>query len=380
MKIEGFNGFDDIEGLTEEWYKLLHRCGIVPLYLSPAWVYNWFKFFGKDCTPFIITGSIENRLIFVLPLSLRKFLIPYFRILHFVGYPGSDHLGFIADSEYKEEVTKKLLAFLEEHRSKWDVCDLAEIPESIFDHLFLSDPNICGSLKKFRVIDGSQCPYLKIDSNWEEFYRKRKKRKFRYNIERARKQLEGLGAVEFKTLKTGEDIEHYLPQIFEIHRRRWEGYYTGSKFSTPSGEEFYTKVAKEYQARGWLDIALLLLNGQAIAYSYSFIWRGEYFYYNPAHDPKFSKYSPGTLLLIYILERSFNLGFKRFDFGRGELPYKSYWADDIRQNKRLIFPSPHLKGEIGFHLYLIILRLRDYLQKSILVRMVLSKLSFLKNR
>jgi CelD/BcsL family acetyltransferase involved in cellulose biosynthesis len=229
-------------------------------------------------------------------------------------------------------------------------------------------------------MDGPQCPYLKIDSNWEEFYRKRKKRKFRYNINRARKQLEGLGAVEFKTLKTWEDIERYLPQMFEIHRKRWKGYYTGSRFSTPSGQNFYKKVAEEYQAKGWLDIAILLLNGQVIAYSYSFIWGGEYFYYNPAHDPKFSDYSPGTLLLIYILEKSFNSRFKRFDFGRGDLFYKSYWADDIRQNKRLIFSSQHLKGEIGFHLYLIILRLRDYLRKSAFLRGVLFKLSFLKNR
>jgi hypothetical protein len=132
MKIEVFKELDEIARAAEDWYELLQRCGIVPLYLSPAWVYNWFKFFGKECTPFIITGSVENRLVFVLPLSLRKFLIPYFRILHFPGYPGSDHLGFIVDTGYKEEVTKRLLAFLAEHKSKWDVCDLA-----IYSYLIL---------------------------------------------------------------------------------------------------------------------------------------------------------------------------------------------------------------------------------------------------
>lgn len=267
-----------------------------------------------------------------------------------------------------------------ECKSKWDICDLAEIPEDIFDDLLLSDPNIYVSFKEFKVMDGPKCPYLKIDGNWEEFYRKRKKRKFRYNIDRARRQLEALGFLEFKTLKTWEEIENYLPQIFEIHRKRWKGYYTGSKFSTPSGEEFYKRVAKEYQTKRWLDIAILLLNGQVIAYSYSFIWGGEYFYYNPAHDPKFSNYSPGTLLLVNILEKLFNSGFKRFDFGRGELFYKEHWTDGIRQNKRLIFASPHLKGKIGFHLYLIILYLRDYLRRSAFLRIVLSKLSFLKNR
>jgi len=380
MKVRVLKKLDEIKEISGDWDDLLGRCGIVPLYLSSTWIYNWFRFIGKECKPLIITGSIEDRLVFVLPLLLRNFLIPFFKILHFPGYPGSDHLGLIVDPGYKEEANKRVFTFLEEYKSKWDVCNLAEIPEIIFNDLFLSGPNIHVSFKKFKVMDGPQCPYLRIDGNWEEFYRKRKKRKFRYNLDRARRRLEGLGTIEFKTLKTWEEIEHYTPQIFEIHRKRWEGYYIGSKFSTPSGEEFYRRMAKEYQTRRWLDIAVLLLNGQVIAYSYSFIWGGEYFYYNPAHDPKFSEFSPGTLLLIYILERSFNSGLKRFDFGRGELSYKSHWADGTRQNKILILANTHLKGRVCFWLYLMFLYLRNHVRRSIFIRTFLAKFVFFNRK
>ncbi len=379
MEIKVLNKLDGIKEIKEDWYILLQKCGVVPLYLNPTWVYNWFKFLGKRCTPFIITGSIENKLVFILPLSLRSFLLPFFRILHFPGYPGSDHLGFIVDTEYKKEVSKKLYIFLKECKSQWDICDFAEIPEDRFNGI-LSDLSIHTSSKEFKIVDGPKCPYLKIDGDWEDFYRKRKKKKFRYNIDRSRRQLEDLGTVQFKTLRTWEEIEHYIPQIFEIHRKRWEGYYTGSMFSKPSGEKFYKIIAKEYQTKGWIDIAILLLNGKVIAYSYSFVWGEKYFYYNPAYNPKFSRYSPGSLLFIYILERLFNSGFKQFDFGRGDLSYKSYWTDGIRQNKKLVFASPHFKGKVCLHLYLSGLYLKDILRRSIFLRILLSKLSFIKRQ
>lgn len=297
MEIRVLNRLDGIKEISEDWCKLLERCGIVPLYLSPTWVYNWFKFLGKDCLPFIITGYVENKLVFVFPLSLRNSILPFFKILRFSGYPSSDHLGFIVGSQYKEEVGKRLFVFLDERKSQWDICDLAEIPEDIFRDL-LSDLKAYKGSNEFKVIDGPKCPYMAIGGEWEDFYRKRKKRKFRYNIDRARRQLESLGAVEFKTLKAWEEIEDYLPQIFDVHKKRWEGYYIGSKFSMPSGEEFYKTIAKEYKAKGWLDIAILLLNGEIIAYSYSFICNGEYFYYNPAYDPKFHDYSPEPSFLF----------------------------------------------------------------------------------
>lgn len=378
MEIRVLSKLEEIREIAEDWDRLLERSGVVPLYLNPTWIYNWLKFLGKNDTPFIITGSIEDRLVFVLPLLLRNLLGPYFRILRFSGNPSSDHLGFIMDGEHRREISEGLSAFLKEHKSLWDISDFAEIPEDIFNSSLLSEPNFCINFKAFKVMESSVCPYLDIAREWEEFYRKRKKRKFRYNVERARRKLEDLGTVEFKTLKTWKEIESYLPQIFDVHRKRWKGYYTGSIFSTLSGENFFRMIAKEYITKGWMDLAVLLLDDQVIAYSYSFKWDGRYFYYNPAYDPKYSNYSPGNLLLINILERLFDMGFKRIDFGRGDLSYKYLWSDDVRQNKRVIFASPHIKGKISYFLYLGFLFLREKLRKSAFVRRLLSRLSFWK--
>ena len=45
-------------------------------------------------------------------------------------------------------------------------------------------------------------------------------------------------------------------------------------------------------------------------------------YWFPAYNPKFSKYSPGLILLLQMAEHGAAQGFQRIDLGKGEEPYK----------------------------------------------------------
>jgi len=87
-----------------------------------------------------------------------------------------------------------------------------------------------------------------------------------------------------------------------------------------------SKVAKEFLSISMLRLDLLLLDNKVIAFSYSFEKDGRFFYYTPAFNNAYAKYSPGTVLLMHILQNAFKRGVKEFD-----LVERFLTADPLRQ-------------------------------------------------
>lgn len=63
----------------------------------------------------------------------------------------------------------------------------------------------------------------------------------------------------------------------------------------------------------------------------------------PTYNRKFSRYSPGKLLLLRLLRESANRGVTRFDFGAGEEGYKSYFANGADRVSRVIVDRNHAR-------------------------------------
>jgi dTDP-4-amino-4,6-dideoxygalactose transaminase/CelD/BcsL family acetyltransferase involved in cellulose biosynthesis len=369
MEIEILDSPNGINELTAEWDNLLYKSGVIPVYLTSSWVSNWLRYLGKKHKTFIFTVWAGGNPVSIFPLATKKSF--FLKKLEFIGGDEGDYLDFAFDINHKEECTEAFLSFLKEKKKDWDVCDLKDFSEES-QHYEIFDGFIKRYEWKTTLLNTWKCPYLKIDGDWDGFL-KRHGRKFQYNIKRERKQLEGLGKVVFKKVETQEGLKRYLPEIFEVHKRRWNGFYISSKFSQPEGQKFYSGIAKDYLAKEMLRLDLLLLNEKVIAFSYSFQWSGRYFYYTPGYDPDYAKYSPGTILLMHILEDAFKSGIKEFDFSKGELRYKSHWTTGERQNRRIIFASPTLKGKITYHIYLLYLRIFSHVRKLKSLRIIVGK-------
>ena len=361
---------EKIEDIKVEWNSLLEESGIVSSYLKPEWVINWLRYLGKRCKPYIVTWDNGNKLQAIYPLKLKKNLLG--NRLDFIGKGDADYLDFIVDKNIDDKWNIPFLSFLKGKKNNWDICDLQDFPEQSqhIETLYKLLKNYGWKVKYYNTW---KCPYLTLDCEWGDIIKKHG-RKFRYNIKRSKKQLEGLGRLEFKKIETEEELERYLPEIFNIHKKRWKNYYIASKFSTIDGRKFYSQVAKEYLEKGILSLELLLLNNHIIAFSFSFQIDQKYFYYIPAYDPDYAKYSPGKVLLMHILEEASKSGIEEFDFGKGELQYKYHWTTGERQNRRIIFASPTLKGKIIFFFYLLYLNIFSYLRKSKSLRIVLGRL------
>ncbi|MDI6759289.1 MAG: GNAT family N-acetyltransferase [Candidatus Brocadiaceae bacterium] len=370
MEVRFIGDTEGIKAIEPQWESLLGKVGSVPVFLTREWVRNWLKLLCTKTKPFIFTLWNGNELKAFFPLGLKSTF--FVKRLEFIGHDDGDYLDFIVDTDSKEASIEILISSLREKKGQWDVCDLKDFPEESSNYELLRE-----LLKKegWKAIsyDTWRCPYLEINGDWDSFLKQQDK-KFKYNLKQRKRHLESLGKLEFKKIQAREELEHYLPQVFEIHRKRWKGYAIYSRFSTPGGQEFYSELARDYLARKMLRLDLLLLNEKVIAFSYSFQWNGRYLHYTPAYDPCYAKYASGMILLMHILEDAFKSGLREIDFTRGELQYKSRWISGARQNKRIVFSSPTLKGRVTFPIYLLYLFLYAEVRRLKILRVILAKL------
>lgn len=130
-------------------------------------------------------------------------------------------------------------------------------------------------------------------------------RNHRSAVKRTRKKLETEGHIDVVRLRdpSDEQLHEVLETCFAIEDRGWKGENGTSILKTPRLSQYCHREAKLMRDRGMLDLWLLKLNDQIIAFEYCQFAKGTCFSCKISFDPAFERFSPGRLLRYYQLER-----------------------------------------------------------------------------
>lgn len=174
-------------------------------------------------------------------------------------------------------------------------------------------------------------PYVDLTGSWEAFLA-RKSSRTRATLRRKRRRLEALGPVTFRHVTTPDGLDDALDAAFALYRRRAQTAYRGPLWLEPRGQAFLRDWAHALAREGRLDLTFLSAGERPLAFCFGFHNGQDYFHYGVAFDPDpaVARHSPGTLLLMHILERAFAAGYRRYDFLAGDEPYKREWATGSR--------------------------------------------------
>ena len=96
-------------------------------------------------------------------------------------------------------------------------------------------------------------------------------------------------------------------------------------FAVPGHAALFRRLAQE----GLLKVASLSANGRLLAAHFGVLEDGRFYYWIPAYDPECAAFSPGRLLLDFMLKESWRRG-REFDFLIGDEAYKWYYATHVR--------------------------------------------------
>nr|MBD5376412.1 GNAT family N-acetyltransferase [Bacteroides sp.] len=284
------------------------------VFFHPAMIEAWMKTYVplRKMTPIYIKGvNGESAMYLPLVLWTRNWKNAFVRTLVAIGYSDFDYHDPIVNGERpdKEAISSfwsELISFL---KSKYTI--------DSFTIEGITDAMAYGSDWQ----KGEICPRLDLkDVPDEDSLMKFFKTSLRGDLRRQMRRLEEIGPLRLREFHSWEDIpEETFTQFMHQHALRWPNAY--------KAPHFHENLLKIGLRAGVVHFSTLLVGETEIAWHLGFTYKGRYYYYMPAGNKDFSKFSPTKVHLFFLMRRAVEQGYEVYDHLRGDENYKSGWSN-----------------------------------------------------
>jgi CelD/BcsL family acetyltransferase involved in cellulose biosynthesis len=325
MTCRVIHDYHEIAAMRASWQALCDRSSFSTPFQRPEWLLPWVQYAGPD-ELWIVTAHAGERLIGLVPLF--RYQRGDQRVIAFLGAGISDYLDAIVEPGLEQPVVAAVLAALCGRATEWDVCELDELlPDSPLRAATAPPGWIAERASR------SVCPALDLPARVDQLDRcvprRHVKRFHQYRRSAAR---QGELCLERATPHTREPL---LSELFRLHQARWQSREQSGVLAGQRMRAFHRQVAAEFCARQALALYALRVQGRIIACLHAFIDKGTCYFYASGFEPEAGHLSPGALILGMVLEDVIERGLARFDFLRGDEPYKFWWGARARTTERL---------------------------------------------
>ncbi|NPV75863.1 MAG: GNAT family N-acetyltransferase [Anaerolineae bacterium] len=311
---------EEFSNLRESWRDLLATSELKTTFLTWEWLYSWWQTFGGDHALQLITVWRGEQLAGIAPLMLtqkNKWGLKL-RLLTNIAYHDPDISGFIV-ANGDDEALGALCRAIRQKSKEWQVFELAETPAAQIIRILQLG---CFSKSDYFIrIENNLHLYIPIETDWETYFGSQSK-----NLKQGTKRKLGRIEKEGKKLDfrryTGTNVTpKNLEDIFSINQY---GNFPET-YQTQKQREFHYQLLEKMREPGYMDISFLDLDEMPIAFRYGFTFHGCYEDWRLGFDSRYSDYSPGTLLLYYLMRDNFQRGLSGIDLLRGLEEYKRRW-------------------------------------------------------
>ena len=219
-------------------------------------------------------------------------------------------------------------------------------------------------LKKFIKPCNISCN-IKLPLKWDEFT-SNVGRSLLSNTKRKIKKLEKIGKLSLQIIDI-KDIDQnnhkiIFCKLFEDKGKRLIK--TGNKniFLHKGLQNFYMKMPHKLSSSSKTQLSILTLDDKIIASHWGVVDKRTFYWILPAFSEDWLWYSPGRIIMFFLIEWSINNNLKKFDFTIGNEKYKDDWANC----KTSLFEIIYIKNFYGF-IYLLKIYLKKYIKRIFLL-------------
>ncbi|MBI3537348.1 MAG: GNAT family N-acetyltransferase [Chloroflexi bacterium] len=301
------------EILEPEWNPLLERSASDTIFLTWEWQTTWWQNLGEGELCLIIFRDDADALVGIAPLFRKE------NALALVGcVEVSDYLDLIIARGHEDAVYRALLdVLLSAEFPRWTRLTLCNLPERSATLAQFYEQALARKLR-VQVRAEDVAPFLELPATWDAYLETLDKKQ-RHEM---RRKLRRIAQVEhrWRTVNAHENVAAAVENFIALHKKSRPD---KNLFMDARMQNFFLAMAERLQARGWLNLAFLEIEGKPAAAIFNFFYREDVLVYNSGYDPEnFGAWSPGVVLFAFSLQDAIAARRRRYDFLQGNEEYK----------------------------------------------------------
>jgi CelD/BcsL family acetyltransferase involved in cellulose biosynthesis len=336
MEFKRYDTFNALANYQEDWNHLLQRSASHVPFLTFDYLKAWWETRGggewpKDSLLVLVAAFQDDSLVGVAPLFHAKNILGKPALMFVGAIEVSDFLDFIVAPEDLPAFINGLADFLlNEDLPDWEQMDLYNILEESPTLAALQEE---GKKRGWahQQIHLQPAPTITLPGDFDEYLSGIDKKQ-RHEIRRKLRNVEqGLaeGSLYFTEdrEKLSSDMDAFMDMMAQDPNKK--------SFLTEPMRQHLHNTARVAFNKGWLQLAFFTLDGNKAAANMSFNFNERLWLYNSGWESEYREYSPGWILIAYLIEWANKNGIKEFDFMRGDEPYKYKFGGIDRQIYRV---------------------------------------------
>jgi CelD/BcsL family acetyltransferase involved in cellulose biosynthesis len=306
----------------DEWRRLAVARGNP--FVTPEWFACWLEHFGEEATPVIATLEGDGGVRGVLPMAIADAGRP--RGARIAGSALGDRFHPACAPEDEVAVGEAAGRALAAAGAPWSLIALDRVDidrpwvEALADATGVRLQRLRRSAGELPLID------LSAYAGWDAYLAGRSSN-LRKRIGNLSRRAERDHAMTVRRTEDPSRVAADIGTLFELHARRFGR-------DSEIGERaraFHADFAAIALSQGWLRLWFLELEGEPAAAWYGWRLGDRYSFFNGGFDPRWSRQSPGFVLMAKVIESAFQEGAREFDFLLGDEGYKYRYADSSKQ-------------------------------------------------
>ena len=340
--------------LKLEWESIEEEIKYSP-FQSFEWLSHWYNTVGIKIINyelFIIVIKFNDKVTDIFPLCVKK--KNFIKILEWIGGVNTDYMSSIHTSDSvvtsKLYTKKNIWSIIKKNIGNFDLVYLEKQPDyfnkevNFFLNFFIKKKSIPSYKALFR-------------SDWDSYKTNFISKKILSDNKRQLKRLNSFGKLEFIIPETDNEKQNIINEMIYHKKKQYDlGNY--NMFDKLEYEKLYKNCKYTLGRYGKVHISCLKLNSKIIASHWGLISNDTFYYLMPAYnDRDWGKYSPGNILLEFLMEWSNKNNIKNFDFTDGYAKYKEQWS-----NKKIFLYDTFYPVSIKGVIYTFLKNIRDLLK------------------
>ncbi len=346
LVVEEINDIERFRTLRDTWNTLLKGNPDNHIFLTWEWLFSWWQYHNTDKKLRIILVKDNGKVIAIAPMmqSRERKGIFRFDILENICGKNCDSSGIIL-TERKEECVTSLLEHLGKLvQDSGIIVRLWHIPElsGFLGVLRRQYPSFSRSLY-LTERPASSCPYIDLAATGEEYSRTLRGSSHK-TLRKQLRRLEKDHVVAFRVYTGDTDLRLEMEPLFRLHKKRWYQKGVTSKFTRMAEQDFYIDVSRYFWKNGWLNLSFIDVDGKTVSVVWGFDYADTFLEMTSSFDTDYSAYSIGAIHWMRRLEDCIRNGRTKFDFSKGDEPYKFRWADHTVNNVLITITGSGIVG------------------------------------